>query len=87
MKNHSMQYLNFSFVLLASVGLIFLGACSNNNQTASTDKNSISISPTASASPTAKTNNKHGASKGGQVVETGAYHLEFAQRRQSRSSS
>jgi hypothetical protein len=72
-----MQYLNFSFVLLASVGLIFLGACSNNNQTASTDKNSISISPTASASPTAKTNNEHGASKGGQVVETGAYHLEF----------
>ncbi|MBF2009049.1 MAG: hypothetical protein IGS49_27275 [Chlorogloeopsis fritschii C42_A2020_084] len=72
-----MQYLNFSFVLLASVGLIFLGACSNNNQTASTDKNSISISPTASASPAAKTNNEHGASKGGQVVETGAYHLEF----------
>ncbi|MFQ4143680.1 hypothetical protein [Chlorogloeopsis sp. ULAP02] len=78
-----MQYLNLSFVLFASIGLIFLGACSNSNQTASTDKNtsvtsnSSSGSPTASVSPATKTNNEHGASKGGQVVETGAYHLEF----------
>jgi hypothetical protein len=87
MKNHLMQYLNLSFVFLASVGLVFLGACSNSNQTATTDNNtssntsvssnSGSVSPTASASPAAKTNNEHGASKGGQVVETGTYHLEF----------
>lgn len=77
-----MRYLNLGFLLLASVGLVFLGACNNSNQTASTDNTSVtsnsgSGSPTASASPAAKTNNEHGASKGGQVVETGTYHLEF----------
>lgn len=83
MKNHSRQYLNFSFVLLASFGLLFLGACSDGNQTASTDNNSSvtsnsgSGSPTTAASPAAKINNEHGESKGGQVVETGIYHLEF----------
>ncbi|WP_315787807.1 hypothetical protein [Fischerella sp. JS2] len=79
----SYKYLNLSFVLVVSVGLFFLAACSHNNQTASTDNNtsvtsnSSSGSATTSASPAAKTNNEHGASKGGQVVETGTYHLEF----------
>ncbi|MCC5668370.1 hypothetical protein LC653_32060 [Nostoc sp. CHAB 5784] len=78
-----MRDLKLSFVLLASVGLFFLGACSNSDETVSTDNNSsgtsnfTSVSPTPSASPAAKTGNQHGASKGGQVVETGDYHLEF----------
>ncbi|MBD2691258.1 hypothetical protein [Anabaena catenula] len=38
---------------------------------------STSENKSAPVSPAAKTNNQHGASKGGQVVETGKYHLEF----------
>ncbi|WGV24989.1 hypothetical protein [Halotia branconii] len=92
MKNNSIQYLNFSFVLLISAGLIFLGACSNSNQTANTNNNTSvtsnpsSGSPTASASPVAKTNNEHGASHGGQVVETGSYHLEFVPEKEANAT-
>jgi hypothetical protein len=77
-----MKSFKSSLIVLGSVGLLFLGACSNSNQTADTENSSaastsITESPVTSASPTAKTNNEHSVSKGGQVVETGAYHLEF----------
>ncbi|MCV3214667.1 hypothetical protein OGM63_14275 [Plectonema radiosum NIES-515] len=65
-----MKSIKSSLIVLGSVGLLFLGACSNNNQTAKTEN-----SP-SSSSPIAKTGG-HGESHGGQVVETGAYHLEF----------
>jgi hypothetical protein len=75
-----MQYLKVNMVILASTGLLFLGACSNSNQTVNTNDNSA-ISTASSPSPTtaavSKKDNSHGASKGGQVVETGDYHLEF----------
>ncbi len=77
-----MKSFKSSLIVLGSVGLLFLGACSNSNQAANTENSpaastSSTESPVTSASPTAKTDNEHGASKGGQVVETGAYHLEF----------
>ncbi|MCP6758321.1 MAG: hypothetical protein NHB32_05955 [Fischerella sp. CENA71] len=72
-----MQYLKLSFVFLASLGLFLLSACNNSSQTTSTDHNSSVTSNPTSISPAAKTNNEHGASKDGQVVETGTYHLEF----------
>ncbi|PMB11169.1 hypothetical protein CEN49_02300 [Fischerella thermalis CCMEE 5273] len=77
-----MKSFKSSLIVLGSVGLLFLGACSNSNQTADTENSSaastsITESPVTSASTTAKTKNEHGVSKGGQVVETGAYHLEF----------
>ncbi len=65
-----------SLIFIASVGLLFLGACSNSNQVSTTEK-SPAISTSTPASPAAKTSSQHGESKGGQVVETGAYHLEF----------
>ncbi|MCC5659354.1 hypothetical protein LC608_20710 [Nostoc sp. XA010] len=68
--------LKSSLILIGSVGLIFLGACSNRNQVATTEKSSA-ISTSTPALPAGKTSSQHGESKGGQVVETGAYHLEF----------
>jgi hypothetical protein len=68
-----MKSIKSSLIILGSIGLLFLGACSNSNQTAKTE-NSPATS-TSSTSPIAT--GGHGESHGGQVVETGAYHLEF----------
>ncbi len=73
-----MKYLKSSLIILASLGLLFLAACSNGNQTVNTENSptSSTSSTPSSASPIAKIGG-HGESHGGQVVETGAYHLEF----------
>lgn len=70
-------------IIIGSLGLLFLGACSNSNQTANTENSPVysassAKTPSVIASPAAKkTDSQHGESKGGQVVETGIYHLEF----------
>jgi hypothetical protein len=71
--------------LAISIGaiLLFLGACSNSETSNSSNK---SPETSANASPTEKSENankteekEHDStpSKGGQVVESGAYHMEF----------
>lgn len=72
-----MKSIKSSLIILGSIGLLFLGACSNGNQTANTENSpATSTSSTlSSASPIAT--GGHGESHGGQVVETGTYHLEF----------
>ncbi len=80
-----MKTIKSSLIVLGSVGLLFLGACSKGDQ-ASEPNNSPTSAPVASkpassapsSAPagTAKTEHPK-ASKGGQVVESGAYHLEF----------
>ncbi len=74
-----MKSIKSSLILIASVGLIFLGACSNSKQAVNTDNNSVTSSATtqSSASLIPKTEGQHGKTYGGQTVETGAYHLEF----------
>lgn len=81
-----MKLVKLSLIVCGSLGIIFLGACGNNNQVKQTENNqSVSTSTTkqssVSDSPTNKTdkssNHDHSVSKGGQVVETGKYHLEF----------
>ncbi|MEA5623689.1 hypothetical protein [Nostoc sp. UHCC 0251] len=67
-----MKSIKSSLIIIASAGLLLLGACSNNNQAAVTSPNTQ-----PSASPIPKTEGQHGKSHGGQTVETGAYHLEF----------
>jgi hypothetical protein len=69
-----MKLLTSNLISLASVALLFIGACSNGNQTANTE-NTSNKTPTAVNSPVSKSN--HGSTRGGQVVETGKYHLEF----------
>lgn len=77
-------------ITFASLGLLFLGACSSGSNQASSPSPAATTAtepkPTESASPAAssdkmaadKTNSgeKHGG-QGGQVVEVGAYHLEL----------
>lgn len=80
-----MKTLKLSLVVLGSVGLLFLGACSKGDQTS--DRNtSPTPAPVASQPASSAPNTAPGAadkmahpqaSKGGQVVESGAYHLEF----------
>ncbi len=79
-----MNSLKSTLIVLGSVGILLLGACSNSNQAANTENtpatSSSSTQPsasTSSASPAAKIEGQHGESHGGQIVETGAYHLEF----------
>lgn len=75
-----------------AVGLLFLGACSSGNQTANTTS-SPAASPSVAASPSNATSSTTGETKaesghthggepgkpmqGGQVIESGSYHLEL----------
>lgn len=78
-----MKSLKSLLIVLGSISLIFLGACGSNNQATNSDSSPTSAKPTEStAQPAdaAKTeSSSHGAKpqKGGQVVESGPYHLEF----------
>ncbi|GAX36257.1 hypothetical protein [Nodularia sp. NIES-3585] len=74
-----MKLITSSLMILGSVGLLFLGACSDGNQAANPENPipAMTETPIAVSSPVAKSNHDHGISKGGQVVETGKYHLEF----------
>jgi hypothetical protein len=69
-------------ILIASLGLLFLGACSQgSNQAtapAASPAETTSMAPMAGMSPDAnmaKTEKPGG--QGGQVIESGDYHLEF----------
>ena len=77
-----MKSFKLGFVVLASTGLLFLGACSNSNQASESSSNpsSPSTENTNKTEPAAKTETSaHGDSHGknAQVVEAGKYHLEL----------
>jgi hypothetical protein len=79
----TMKSIQSLLMVLGSVSLIFLGACGNNNQTTNSASSQTSAKPAESTvQPTDATKTEssgHAAKplKGGQVVESGAYHLEF----------
>jgi hypothetical protein len=77
-----MKALKFFLIGISSLGFLFLGACSGSNEAASNAPSSASTETAAASSESSleasglpKSNSK--ASKGGQVVESGPYHLEF----------
>jgi major membrane immunogen (membrane-anchored lipoprotein) len=78
-----MKSIKSMLMVLGSVSLILLGACGNNNQATNSDSSPTSTQPAESTvQPTdaAKTESSGHAAKplkGGQVVESGPYHLEF----------
>jgi hypothetical protein len=87
-----MKLLKASLIVLLSMGLIGLGACNNGNQAANSGNSpaasrsteSPANNPTQSAAQaesgeTQTTSSEHAAKPqaGGQVVESGPYHLEF----------
>ncbi len=75
--------LKASAMTITALGLLFLGACSSDNQatnSASTPAASAPAltQPSTAASPAVKpeSGEKHGG-QGGQVIESGPYHLEL----------
>ena len=77
-----MKSLRSLLIVISVPFLILLGACGNENQAASPDNNTNTKPTEAASKPTevAKTESSSHAAKpqkGGQVVETGKYHLEF----------
>ena len=78
-----MKSIQSLLIVLGSVSLIFLGACGNNNQTTNSASSQTSAKPaesTVQQTDATKTESSGHAAKplkGGQVVESGAYHLEF----------
>ncbi|HCF28099.1 MAG TPA: hypothetical protein DEV81_13065 [Cyanobacteria bacterium UBA11049] len=78
-----MKSIKSLLMVLGSVSLIFLGACGNNNQATNSDSSPTSAKPaesTAQQTDAAKTESSAHApvpQAGGQVVESGPYHLEF----------
>ena len=72
-----MKSLKSNLIILGSVGLLFLGACNKGDQ--ASDTNSSPASPPVASAPasSAPAAAPGKATKGGQVVESGAYHLEF----------
>ena len=80
-----MKTLKSSLIVLGTVGLLFLGACGKGDEKSDVNSSPTSApvaskpassAPSAAPAGTGKTDNAK-ASKGGQVVESGAYHLEF----------
>jgi len=72
-----MKSLKSNLIILGSVGLLFLGGCNKGDQASDTNSSPASppvASQPASSDPAAAPAT---ATQGGQVVKSGAYHLEF----------
>ncbi|MEG4205185.1 hypothetical protein QUA20_14780 [Microcoleus sp. Pol7_A1] len=78
-----MKLLKSNLIVLGSVGLLFLGACSQGDQ--ATDPNTTPASPPVASQPASSTpaTDPATATQGGQVVESGAYHLEFVPKKEA----
>ncbi|MDX2096856.1 MAG: hypothetical protein SFW36_03700 [Leptolyngbyaceae cyanobacterium bins.59] len=78
-----MKSIKFLLMVLGSASLILLAACGNNNQATNSESSPTSTKPaesTAQQTDAAKSESSGHAAKplkGGQVVESGPYHLEF----------
>jgi hypothetical protein len=75
-----MKSIKSLLIVLSSASLISLGACGNNNQATNSESSPTPAEPTAQQTDAAKTESSGHAAKplkGGQVVESGPYHLEF----------
>ena len=82
-----MKFLASGIIVLASAGLLLLGACSKEAKTSNSAINNAATPTAETASPAATTSpatttpkvesSKGGKSNGGQVVESGKYHLEL----------
>lgn len=84
--------LKMSVTVISAIAFLFLGACNSGNQAtapASSPAASAPVEPQPSpiASPVAKANSgeKHGG-QGGQVIESGQYHLELVPEKEARET-
>lgn len=72
-----MKSLKSRLIVLGGVGLIFLGACSSGNQGSNSDSPTTSPTETEATSEAGQSDAAGKPQAGGQVVESGPYHLEF----------
>ena len=77
-----MKYLNSGIVIVASAGLLLLGGCGKETKADDATTNSAPSAETKPSTTATKTADKMEKShmaprKGGQVVESGKYHLEL----------
>lgn len=72
-----MRSLKSGLIVLGGIGLVFLGACSNGNQASTLESPTTSPAATIGTGEPPKTEHPSEAQAGGQVVESGPYHLEF----------
>ncbi|NMF61686.1 hypothetical protein DP113_33335 (plasmid) [Brasilonema octagenarum UFV-E1] len=70
-----MKSLKLGFLILASTGLVLLGGLSNSNQAAQISKSLSGSTLILAKDQSSNHGDSHG--KNAQVVENGAYHLEF----------
>ncbi|WP_404787036.1 hypothetical protein [Altericista sp. CCNU0014] len=83
-----MKALKFLPIGVSGLVFLFLGACSGGNQTASNVTSSVTTD-TAAKSPERPSKGSGGsenhpkASKGGQVIESGPYHLELVPKKEA----
>ncbi|MCL6435199.1 MAG: hypothetical protein K6T90_13490 [Leptolyngbyaceae cyanobacterium HOT.MB2.61] len=79
-----MQLTQLRIILITTLGLLFLGACSSSNQALTRSSGPPTESqPTTPSSPTVSTEKTIAAKpdshsgQGGQIIESGPYHLEL----------
>ncbi len=81
--------LKTSLIVVGSMGLIFLGACNNGTQPTNSTSSpnaspaEIATQPSPASSENAEKTDHPIESKGGQVIESGPYHLEFVSESES----
>ena len=73
--------LKMSVMAISALGLLFLGACSSGNQATNSASSPAASTPALTqpspvASPAQSASSDHGG-QGGQVIESGPYHLEL----------
>ncbi len=80
-----MKSLTSGIILLASAGLLLLGACSKGEKTtdAASSPPTETTTPATTSKPAASGGHTDTAKKGGQVVESGKYHLELVPEKES----
>jgi hypothetical protein len=78
-ENQIMKSIKLFLTTAASFGLLFLTACGGGSETASTAPSPAPSTAASVAAAPSKPAGDHDAAPqaGGQVVESGAYHLEF----------
>ena len=90
-----MKSLKSGLILLGSVGLLFLGACNNsasNTEAASPAANTSKTEAASTEKNDKEDSHKHAShegkehSHGGQVVESGQYHLEFVSEKEDKGN-
>lgn len=81
-----MKSLQKTLIIFGSVGLLFLGACSNGNQAANTTSETAAKPEKVTNTETTTKTDHSQPSKGGQVVESGKYHLEFVPEKEAKGT-